>query len=225
MRNTVIEYRKSLFIIFICIFYGKLAMAHVDMRVEEVLSFWFDYSSHDEPLYTRELWWQKDEIFDDTIRKRFSKLRHDAIAGKLNAWLETSKGTLAYIILIDQFSRNLLRESPEMYEHDNLALEAVLKGIDKGFDQSLSLTERVFFYMPFEHSENLEHQKISLQLFKNVLEEAPSEVKSIAENYYKFAEEHYSVIKKFNRFPHRNKIFGRASTKDETIFLKTHQGW
>lgn len=200
-------------------------MTYIDTKVEEVLNFWFDYSSNHGALYTRECWWQKNEAFDNTIRKQFSKLRSEAITGKLNAWLEMPRGTLAYIILLDQFSRNLFRESPEMYEHDGLALQAALNGIEKGFDQNLSLTERVFFYMPFEHSENFQYQELSLKLFKKILGESLSDVKSIAENYYKFAEDHYSIIKKFNRFPHRNKILGRTSTEDEVLFLKTHQGW
>ncbi|MBS0290033.1 MAG: DUF924 domain-containing protein [Proteobacteria bacterium] len=216
---------KKLLTVLVFLLYGKLVVANVDMRVEEVLSFWFDYTNHGQTLYTREIWWQKNEAFDNTIREEFSELRHDAIAGKLNKWLETPRGTLAYIILIDQFSRNLFRGTAQMYEHDNLALQAALNGIDKGFDQNLSLTERVFFNMPFEHSESLEFQKLSLKLFEKIVQVAPADVKSIAENYYNFAQDHYNIIKKFNRFPHRNKILKRKSTQAEEIFLKTHKGW
>ncbi len=196
-----------------------------DMRIETVLDFWFDYVHHPAPLFERKLWWEKNPKFDDAIRQQFSTLRDDAIVGKLNSWLQTPKGTLAYIILIDQFSRNLFRNTPQMYEHDALALQAASHAIKQGFDQQLSLIERVFLYLPFEHAENLQSQQQSLKLFEQLAEEAPLDVKSLANKHLKYAKDHYDVIKRFNRFPHRNVILERTSTEEEKQFLETHKGW
>jgi len=196
-----------------------------DMRIETVLDFWFDYAHHPESLFERKLWWEKNPTFDDTIRQQFSSLREDAIAGKLNSWLETPRGSLAYIILIDQFSRNLFRNTPQMYEHDDLALQAASGAVKQGFDQQLSLSERIFLYLPFEHAENLQSQQQSIKLFEQLAEEASAKVKPLAKKHLKYAKDHYDVIEKFNRFPHRNAILGRTSTEAEKQFLETHKGW
>lgn len=191
--------------------------------IEQVLDFWFDYSHHHQVLYNRAQWWQKGKVFDEMIRQKFAELRQQALEGKLNTWLATPRGALAYIILIDQFSRNLFRETPLMYQYDNLALAAAHQAINNQFDKALSLTERVFLYMPFEHSEQISDQKKSVQLFEALLMETPTEVKPIAESYLWHAKEHYSAIEKFHRFPYRNKILGRNSTSEEIEFLKVYE--
>lgn len=200
--------------------------AEIDTMIEDVLSFWFDYDHNDNnTLFNRALWWQKSDDTDKQIRENFSSLRTQAINGELDNWLETPKGTLAYIILIDQFSRNLLRGQAAMYAHDPLALNAAKMAIEKGYDKSLSLTERVFIYMPFEHSENIEDQKLSVKLFEMLIESTPEPARQVAIDFAGYAKDHHDTVEKFNRFPHRNKILSRESTPEEIEFMKTHKGW
>lgn len=194
-------------------------------EIESVLNFWFEYSHHSQPLYDRTLWWEKSETLDNLIRERFGVLREKAIGGERNDWLKTPKGTLAYIVLIDQFSRNMFRNSQKMYQYDNLALNAAKHAIKQGWDRSLSLTERVFIYLPFEHSENIDDQLESVRLFSQLVDDAPDENKAQARRYLSYANEHYKIIKQFNRFPHRNKILARISTPQELAFLENHKGF
>lgn len=226
----------SLFIFFFCFNSGyannlshsnsQKYLSHFSHQpIETVLDFWFDYANHAQPLYERAVWWEKNPEFDEIIRQHFLNLREDAIQGKLDGWLNTPRGTLAYIVLVDQFSRHLFRDTPQMYQYDHLALNAAMLAVSRKFDQSLSLNERVFLYMPFEHSEELKYQKQSLKLFKRLLKETPLELKPIAEKHLRYANEHYEIIEKFHRFPHRNIILGRTSTPTEVTFLQTHQGW
>lgn len=193
--------------------------------MEQLLDFWFDYTYETDPLYNRDMWWTKNEKTDKEIQLQFGALREQAIKGELNAWLDTPKGTLAYVILIDQFSRNLFRNDPQMVQNDPLALMAAKHAIAKGYDRTLSLTERVFIYMPFEHSENINDQNKSVALFEKLYEDTPDAQKGIAENFVKYAKDHRDIIQKFNRFPHRNKILNRKDTPEETEFLKTHKGY
>jgi len=192
---------------------------------EEILDFWFDYQHHSQPLYDRDVWWQKNEAFDAEIRKRFLKIREEAVQGKLNQWRETPKGTLAYVILLDQFSRNAFRNTAEMYQYDHLALAAAKEALHKEFDQLLSFTERVFLYMPFEHSENKEDQEKSVALFMALHEQVPEEAKALAAQYLSYAKDHYDIVARFHRFPHRNKLLGRVTTPEEAAFLEMHSGY
>jgi len=188
--------------------------------IETILKFWFDPDNNQQSLYNRAEWWQKNETLDTFITDSFSDIRRQAIQGELNHWLETPKGALAYIILIDQFSRNMLR-----YAHDGLALKAAKMAVDKQYDTSLPLTYRVFIYMPLEHSESISDQKQCLDLFFSIIKDAPEDAIPMANQLYEYAKEHYDIIKQFNRFPHRNKILSRKSTKNEIKFLETHSGF
>lgn len=194
-------------------------------KMKAILDFWFDYSNHPEPFYNRAQWWEKNATFDNLIREKFADTRKQAINGELDDWLQTPKGTLAYIILIDQFSRNLFRGSKEMYQYDYLALNAAKRAIEQGFDKSLSFIERVFIYLPFEHSEQIEDQKESVKLFSQLAKEVPSEFKPQAEQYLSYAKDHFDVIDQFQRFPHRNTILGRTTTEEEAKFLEKHPGY
>ena len=196
-----------------------------DKTMDEILNFWFDYEHEKAPIYNRNLWWLKDEKIDNTIRKQFALRREQAIQGELNNWLKSSKGTLAYIILIDQFSRNLFRNTPHMFEHDTLALNAAKAAIEQGLDKKLTLTERVFIYLPFEHSENIDDQEKSVALYEKLFLETAAEYKNIAQIFLSYAEDHHQIIQKFQRFPHRNKILSRESTRAEIEFLESHPGY
>jgi uncharacterized protein (DUF924 family) len=196
-----------------------------DKMIDEILNYWFDYHHHSEPLYDRQFWWDKNDKTDHFIKNKFGEIRKQAIKGELNHWLNSTKGKLAYVILIDQFSRNIYRNTPEMFENDELARAIIKKGIKNGDDKQLTLTERVFFYLPLEHSEDLNDQNQSILLFEKLYEDTPSHEKANALNFLNYAKQHRDVIRQFNRFPHRNVILKRESTPEELLYLKTHPGF
>ena len=169
--------------------------------MDDVLAFW-----NADP----EKWWKKDPAFDAEIRTRFADL-HAAIArGEHEDWRATPRGAIAYVLVLDQFSRNMFRGTPESFAYDAQALAAARAAIDAGFDQQLSLDERIWFYLPLEHSEDLADQERCVALFQTV-----------GNAYYlQFAEAHRDIIRRFGRFPHRNSILGRPSTPEEVEFLK-----
>jgi uncharacterized protein (DUF924 family) len=168
--------------------------------IDEVLTFWFEDSSR---------WWKKDPEFDAGIRDRFLDLRDAVMHDGREDWLETPRGTLAYVIVLDQFSRNMFRGSRSMFEGDPRALAAAKRALDRGFDQGVSSDERMFFYMPFMHSEDIADQDRCAGLFASALPK-----------WLPNAEEHRDIIRRFGRFPHRNALLGRPSTPEELEFLK-----
>lgn len=193
-------------------------------RQQLVLKFWFgDLKEGEVPAdELRKMWWTKDEVIDEYIRSNFGSDLVRAKNGELSGWEDTPKGTLALIILLDQFSRNIYRGTPEAFSQDMRALGIALGGIGKGFDEELHPVERVFFYMPFMHSEDLNIQRKSLQLFES-LERSFNSPPKLAEMFSqnrKYAERHYEIIESFGRYPHRNKILGRESIDVELEFLK-----
>ncbi|MCH2037598.1 MAG: DUF924 domain-containing protein [Rickettsiales bacterium] len=172
-----------------------------------ILSFWF--SENTEPL-----WFAKNDAFDNDIKARFSSLLAQASNNELTEWEGSAKGTLALVILLDQCSRNIYRNTKEAFAYDKQALDLSKLSIKNGFDQQLSVKERVFFYLPFMHSESLEDQNKSVELFEALG----------LEINLKFAIEHQEIIKRFGRFPHRNAILGRISTQEEQFFLENEHG-
>jgi uncharacterized protein (DUF924 family) len=166
----------------------------------DVLTFWFADPDR---------WWKKDPAFDAEIRDRFLAL-HEAIERDERAdWLETPRGTLAYVVVLDQFSRNMFRDSARMYESDARALAAARAALDRGMDRSLSREERMFLCMPFMHSELLADQDRCVELLASTRPE-----------WVRYAEMHRDIVRRFNRFPHRNALLGRPSTPEELEFLK-----
>ena len=167
-------------------------------------------------------WWGKDLKTDGYIRENFGRDLEEAARGGLAHWEQTPRGTLALIIVLDQFSRNVYRDDPRAFAQDGLALEIADRGISKGFDKGLHPVMRVFFYMPFMHSEDMAMQERSLELFRG-LEDEFSHVPDVSEmlsGNRDFAERHYNIVKRFGRYPHRNTILGRESTPEEIEFLK-----
>lgn len=195
-----------------------------ETRQNAVLEYWFgDLKEGEAP--TDEViakWWGKDQKTDDYIRENFGRDLEEAARGGLARWEETPRGTLALIIVLDQFSRNVYRDDPRAFAQDRLALEIAGRGISKGFDKGLHPVMRVFFYMPFMHSEDMAMQERSLELFRG-LEDEFSHVPDVSEmlsSNRDFAERHYNIVKRFGRYPHRNTILGRESTPEEIEFLK-----
>lgn len=183
------------------------------MQPDDVLNFWF--GAPDDPAFgkSRPLWFTKSDATDDVIRERFSGTVESALRGDLAYWSDTPRGTVALILLLDQFTRNIFRNTPRAFEGDGEALRLASRLVDRGADRSLTLVERWFTYMPFEHSEFLNDQHESVRLFKQLADEGMSEPLS-------WGIKHYDVIDRFGRFPHRNETLGRESTPEEIEFLK-----
>ena len=193
-------------------------------EISEVLRFWFgDLREGELPDEEKQMtWWMKSEEFDDLVRQRFEKHVLLAEKGELSRWLETPLGTVAFIVVVDQFPRNIYRDTSEAFSKDPLALSACLEGIEKGFDQGLHPTHRLFFYLPLMHSESLEIQKLSIEKYSTLENEyAPHpEIRETLACSTDFAGRHFDIIKRFGRYPHRNAALGRESTPEETEFLK-----
>jgi len=172
--------------------------------LQTVLSFWFEDI---EPSQ----WWKKDNAFDDLIKERFGRLHQQAVHCELYQWRMTAKGRLAEIIVLDQFSRNIFRNSPLAFSNDSLALALSQEAVSAKADRELSAVENSFLYMPYMHSESLVIHDVALDLFE----------KNGIEANYNFEVKHREIIEKYGRYPHRNSILGRASTPEEIEFLKT----
>ena len=187
-----------------------------------VLNYWFGTDTDDAKLANERasLWWSKKPSVDDEIRRRFKPLVMTAGQVPLSDWASTPHGRLALILLTDQFPRNIFRGQPESFGFDKIALELTLQGLAAEEDKWLRPIERVFFYLPLEHSENLEHQHRAVELLRELGREVPDSQRPTFEGFLKFALRHHAIIEEFGRFPHRNAILGRTSTPEEIEFLK-----
>lgn len=153
-------------------------------------------------------WFEKNEAFDTRFRNAFLHLHYAAARRECDGWLEHPQGALALMILLDQFPRNCFRGTGHMYATDALARALADKAIAAGHDRALDEQTRVFLYLPFEHSEDLADQERSVAL-----------TTAGAPEYIKYAQEHLDIIRKFGRFPHRNRMLGRETTAEERKFL------
>lgn len=191
-------------------------------RIETILDFWFgelDEHGCADPNH-RERWWQKSDEFDRSIRDEFLQDYEAIVAGEREAWRSTPRGALATVIVLDQFSRNMFRNTPEMYAADELAREICCEGLDEGFDDALAFDERVFYYMPLQHSESVDDHARCREVFTRLRDEAPEELAIDADRYLDYARQHRVIVERFGRYPHRNALLGRASTEEEIAFLK-----
>ena len=168
-------------------------------------------------------WFGKDEATDRYIVEHFSSDLNKARKGKYSNWTQNPRSMLALIVILDQFSRVIYRGSPKAFDTDLQCLEHALLAIKEGFDQELTLAERIFLYLPLEHAENLAVQKKSVGFFTELVEEAraqdPQNVPYL-ESTLEWAKKHYKIIEEFERFPHRNAALGRRSTSRELEFLE-----
>ena len=195
-----------------------------ESRQATILNFWFGDIKEGKvpPEKLSRMWWAKDEETDKYIRVNFEQDLSDAVEGRFGEWKNSPRGMLALIILLDQFSRNMYRDTPGAFAQDRLALELALRGIEKGFDKKLHPVMRVFHYMPFMHSESPEMQRRSLELFKALERDftSPPELARMLSTNREYAERHNAIIERFGRYPYRNEILGRESTPEELEFLK-----
>ena len=185
------------------------------MTAQDVLDFWF--LPRDNPDYgkARPEWFRKDPAFDAQIAERFGPVIAQAVAGGLREWdMQGPEGTLARILVLDQFTRNAYRGKPESFAGDMLALLAARALVDSGADRQLEPQQRAFAYMPFEHAEDARMQECAVELFGRLAQEHEGFAEMLD-----YAHRHRGVIARFGRFPHRNPILGRASTPDELQYL------
>ena len=176
-----------------------------DTPINEILQFWFEDIEHFR-------WFKKDADFDRALEQRFGDLLMQARNDQFDHWPDTARGSLALVILLDQFSRNIYRESSKAFEADPKALQLTMDGIQKGFDEKLTMEQRSFYYLPLRHAENLEMQKLGL--------EKTRELNDAGYGSDKYALSHLAIIEQFGRFPHRNRVLGRSNTSEEELYLK-----
>jgi uncharacterized protein (DUF924 family) len=167
-----------------------------------ILDFWFKEISHNS-------WFKKDADFDAELRERFGKVVADALSGRLDSWADNSEGCLALIILLDQFTRNIFRQSARAFSGDEMALALSLRCVDREYLDIAKQSHCHFMLMPMMHSENLAIQEAALPLFK----------KFTSDLTHSFAVKHHDIIVQFGRFPHRNNLLNRPNTLEEDFFL------
>lgn len=175
--------------------------------IDQVISFWFEETD-------ASLWFTRDDRFDAVCRERFKPL-HERIAALPVGSLDTPLASVAGVIVLDQFARNMYRGSPRAFATDPQALAHAQHAIARALDEQLAPEQKMFLYMPFEHAEDRNVQAKSVELFDRLGLEEPA----------RYAREHQQIIERFGRFPHRNAVLGRTSTPEEQEFLKTHPGF
>lgn len=190
-------------------------------RIDEILSFWFDDSRND-PAAAQQMvarWFSADPALDDEIRRRFASFYRAAVAAELTEWEQTARGSLALIIVLDQFSRNMFRGQPQAFAEDAVAQRLCLDGIEQQLDALLGPAEQGFFYMPLQHAENAYLQDVSVRQYEQLLQQSDAAWRPLLQGMLDYAREHRDIIHRFGRFPHRNAILGRPSTPAELAFL------
>jgi uncharacterized protein (DUF924 family) len=180
-----------------------------------VLDYWFGAVGSPEIGTMRQLWFKKSDATDRDIAARFGSLIERALRGELADWASNGLAAVAQIVLLDQFTRNVFRNTPRSFAGDPRALNAAVAIVGSRQDEGSLPVQRLFVYMPFEHSESLSMQDESIRLFSRLATDAP-ELKDILE----YARKHHAVVQRFGRFPHRNEILRRQSTPDEAAFLR-----
>lgn len=182
---------------------------------ELILDFWFGPGSGPATPFYVKRWFAQDPEFDAAIRQRFGKTMETALQGGLITWESTPRGRLALILLLDQFTRNLGRHTAAAFAGDDRAQRLAREMVDQGIDQTLTADQCIFAYLPFEHGESVEWQRLSLKMYEGLVQRAGPDY----QNYLEFARKHAVIIERFGRYPHRNQALGRESTREETEFL------
>ena len=177
-----------------------------EVSSSEIVSFWRDAGYHN--------WFARNEAFDAEFRECFLEAHFAAARREFEHWMDSAEGALALLILLDQFPRNVFRNSAHAYATDSLARHYAARVVDAGFDLQVDPSLRVFVYLPFEHSEDILDQRRCLEL-----------TRALDENYMQYAQKHYDVIERFGRFPYRNRKLGRDTTPEEQAYLDAGGGF
>ncbi len=165
-------------------------------------------------------WWRKDAVFDAYLRETYGGRLEQARRGELTDWERSACGKLALILLLDQLSRNIHRDGPGMYAGDEAALALAARLLDSGEAETLEAMQRYFVFMPFMHSEKLEHQRRCEALFEAEAAACSPALRELFESGHDYATRHRVIVERFGRFPHRNELLGRESTAEELDFLQ-----
>ena len=191
--------------------------------IDRIMRFWFGSDNVDVIETRDDFWFGANSRVDQQIKRQFSALVMSAYQQELTNWAMTAKGSLALIVLLDQFTRNIYRGNGRAFAYDKQARAICLQGIERGHDLQLSSSERIFYYLPLEHSELMSDQKQCVQLFKrlahNVNKKYAGKYEQRFNAYVEYAVLHYKIIDDFGRFPHRNDLLGRESTQAELKYL------
>lgn len=191
---------------------------------EEVYEYWFGKGSLTDPSYMQQrskLWFGKDPKVDAEMGERFRSKLTQPPDPALQKWKVARKGTIALVILHDQFPRNIFRGTPKMFAWDEYAKEVACEALSQGIHESVNIFEAMFLVLPFEHSEKLSDQQESVQLFSDIRNRCPKELQSFGDEILNYAIRHMDIIERFGRFPHRNAVLGRTSSREEREFLES----
>jgi len=191
------------------------------LRIDSILSFWFMEQELSAPQIDNRMdtWFGEDAAFDHEIETNFGADVERASAGELGHWAHESRGRLALILLLDQFRRNIHRNSAKAFEKDMVALKLCVEGAMEKKDQGLAPIQRVFFYMPLQHAESAKVQERSCALYNKLTEVVSLTHRETFSTIAQFAELHRDIIEQFGRFPHRNELLGRENTPEENEYL------
>lgn len=191
------------------------------IRIERVLAFWFKAHELSAPQIDgrMDVWFGEDAVFDHEIEKEFARDVEAASNGDIDYWAHQPKGRLALIILLDQFRRNIYRGTAEAFAKDKAALKLCVEGAMQKKDKDLTPIQRVFFYMPLQHSESRKVQEKSVEIFQRLAKAVSPTYRETFETVAHFAELHRDIIQQFGRFPHRNKVLNRKNTPEEEEYL------
>lgn len=184
---------------------------------QKILSYWFGDDPDDLAVIQRQstLWFGKNEQVDRQIQQQFEPMIDSVVRDRIIL----PRDSLAQIVLLDQFTRNIYRGELRAFAFDSIALQMVLEGLEREEDRQLRPVERVFYYLPLEHSEKLENQNRSVDLYQALADEVPDDWQEAFDGFLDYAIRHQVIIERFGRFPHRNAILGRSSTPGEIEFL------
>jgi uncharacterized protein (DUF924 family) len=192
-----------------------------EARVDAILTFWFKEHQLSAPQIDgrMDVWFGEDPVFDEEISREFARDVEKASAGELDHWAAEPRGRLALILLLDQFRRNIYRNTPAAFEMDRVALKLCVEGAMEKKDRGLSPIERVFFYMPLQHAESRKVQNKSRQIYGKLADAVSPTYRETFETVAQFAELHADIVEQYGRFPHRNKILNRENTPEEAEYL------
>lgn len=193
------------------------------IRIDTILSFWFMEQELSAPQIDGRMdtWFGEDPVFDHQIAKEFAEDVDKASEGKLDHWAHEPRGRLALILLLDQFRRNIYRNTPEAFAKDKMALKLCVEGAMEQKDKGLAPIHRVFFYMPLQHAESRKVQQKSRQIYRRLAEAVSPTYRETFETIAQFADLHADIIEQYGRFPHRNELLGRENSAEEEEYLSS----